>query len=350
VAVVGAGRLGGFHAQKLARHDAVELVAVADPVAAARERIATECGTQSVADYRQLVGRIDAAVIAAPTPLHHSIARDLLDRGVHLLVEKPLTVSAAEADDLVRIARRKGLVLQVGHVERFNPALTAAAELLREPRYLEAVRSGTFTFRSMDVGVVLDLMIHDIDLVLSLVRSPVCRIDAVGTPVLTSHEDTATARIEFANGCVASLSACRVGHEAVRRMHVWSAGGFAGIDFAARKATLVRPSEEVRSGRFDAERLTPAELAQKERLLQTHLPREDVEIPAVDALALEVADFVESVQTGRSPRVTGQDGRDAVAVAERIVAQIAARSTGTPHPAGALEHAVIPAPHFRRSA
>ena len=180
VAVIGAGRLGGFHAQKLARMANVELVGVVDPLAANRDRLAAELHTGSFSSHAALLGRIDAAVIASPTVLHHRLAVDLLEAGTHLLIEKPICTTVAEADELVDLARRERLVLQVGHVERFNPALAAAVPHARNPKFIEAVRASGFTFRSMDVGVVLDLMIHDIDVVLSLVRSPLRSVEALG--------------------------------------------------------------------------------------------------------------------------------------------------------------------------
>ena len=223
LAVVGAGRLGGFHAQKLSARDDVELLAVVDPIQSSRDRIAAQCRCEALADYSDLLDRLDGAVIAAPTSLHHRIAGDFLKAGVPLLVEKPLCTTLSDADELVSAAKTQNLVLQVGHVERFNPAFHAVASRTQNPKYIEAVRASGFTFRSTDVGVVLDLMIHDIDLVLSLVRSPLRKVDALGTTVVGGHEDVANARLEFECGCVATLSASRVSYEAVRRMHVWSA-------------------------------------------------------------------------------------------------------------------------------
>jgi predicted dehydrogenase len=360
VAVIGAGRLGGFHARKLARLDSVELVAVVDPLSEPRHRVAAECGAQPLADYRELAGRIDAAVIAAPTRLHHALALDLLDRGVHLLVEKPLCTTSAEAGALVRAARRRNAVLQVGHVERFNPALVAALPcILRPPpKLIEAVRAGGFTFRSTDVGVVLDLMIHDIELVLSMVRSPLVRVEALGLSVLGGHEDVANARLEFASGCVALLSASRVSYEAVRRMHVWTPRAFAAIDLASRKTTLVRPSETLLGRRIDFNCLTPGQLPHKEQLLQEHLPREEIQSEAVDAIALELDDFIQSIRTPRAPRVTGEQGRDAVAVAEQVLAKIHAhrwdgQRDGPTGPMAIPAPSVIPAwqlPQRRREA
>jgi predicted dehydrogenase len=352
--VVGAGRLGGFHAQKLARFPDVELVAVVDPVAAARSRLAAQCGAQALADHRPLLGQIDAAVVAAPTQHHHAIASDLLNWGVHLLVEKPLCATSAQADELVRSARRHGAVLQVGHVERFNPALTAAFAHAAGPKYIEAVRAGGFTFRSIDIGVVLDLMIHDIDLALWLVRSPVRKIEAVGLSVLGGHEDVANARLEFECGCVAALSASRVSYEPARRFQIWSAGGFAAVDLATRKTTLVHPSEAILHREFDVAALAADESQDKERILQAHLRREEKQFDACDALALELEDFVESIRTQRPPRVTGEDGRDAVVLAERILRKIHAhawdaQADGPVGPTGIARSAVVPAPHFSPS-
>lgn len=352
VAVVGAGRLGGFHAQKLAALDDVELVAVADPSEDARNRVAAQCRARAVADFREVLGAVDAAVVAVPTRMHHAVGMELLGRGVHCLIEKPLAATLAEADDLVAAARRGRALLQVGHVERFNPAIQSAAPHVRNPKYIEAVRASGFTFRSTDIGAVLDLMIHDIDLVLSLVRAPVRRVEALGLSVLGGHEDVANARIEFATGCVASLSASRVSYEAVRRMHVWAPRGFASIDFATRKTRIVRPSEALLLREFDVDRLAADDVENlKTRLAEVHLPQEDIEAAAVDALALEIRDFVDSIRQGRPPRVSGQQGRDAVALADEILAKIASHAwddqpDGLVGPMAAPGPSVIPAPHW----
>jgi predicted dehydrogenase len=354
VAVVGAGRLGGFHARKLARCQGAELVAVVDPVASSRNRVAAECGAEAMADCGPLLGQIDAAVVAVPTRCHHAVALELLNWGIHLLVEKPLCATAVEADGLVEAARRNGAVLQVGHVERFNPAMTAAIPHIVSPKYIEAVRAGGFTFRSTDIGVVLDLMIHDLDLVLRLVHTPVRRIEALGLSVLGGHEDVANARVEFECGCVASLNASRIGSEPVRRMHVWSARGFAAIDFAARKTTLVHPSESLLRRQLDVAALAADESADRERFLEEHLRREEAQFDAVDALALELEDFLESIRAQRSPQVTGEDGRDAVALAERILRKIQTHAWDdqTDGPVGPLaipRPTVVPTPHFTLS-
>jgi len=356
LAVIGAGRLGRFHAQKIAAHDDAELVAVVDPIAENRDRVAAECRTQSLPDYDTIIGQFDAAVIATPTESHYAVAADCLQRGLHLLVEKPLCRTRAEADQLAELARANGLVLQVGHVERFNPAFAAAAAKARDPKYIEAVRASQFTFRSTDIGVVFDLMIHDIDLVLAMVGSRVRRIDALGFSVVGGHEDVANVRLHFESGCVANLSASRVSCEPTRRMHVWSAEAFAGIDFATRRTTVVRPSEALRRRQFDLNALSPAEIDHyRTHFADEHLPREELEFSAVDALALELDDFVRAIAERRQPRVNGDAGREAVAVAEQILARIAAHAwdeqvDGPVGPLAIPRPRIVPAPHFITSA
>jgi len=356
VAVIGAGRLGGFHAQKLARMANVELVGVVDPLVANRDRLAAELHTASYSSHLALLGRIDAAVIASPTVLHHQLAVDFLRARTHLLIEKPICTTVAEADELVELARRERLVLQVGHVERFNPAFAAATPHARNPKFIEAVRASRFTFRSMDVGVVLDLMIHDIDVVLSLVRSPLRSVDALGVAILGGHEDVAHARLEFQSGCVANLSASRVSYEPARTMQIWTPRAYANIDFATRTTTLVRPSEVLLRGEFRADRLAAEQVEHyKTHLEEEHLPRQQQTYDAVDALALELQDFVDSILSARQPRVTGEAGREALAVAEQILVSIANHAwdhTTQPatSPAAVPYPRVVPAPHFNVAA
>ncbi len=356
IAVIGAGRLGGFHAQKIAAAEQADLVAVVDPVPENRDRVAAQCDTQALPDYEPILDQIDAAVIAAPTQLHHRLSLDLLDRGIHLLVEKPLCDTAAQCDELVEAARRSKVVLQVGHVERFNPALTAITAHARNPKYIEAVRASGFTFRSTDVGVVLDLMVHDLDLVLSMVRSPVSKVEALGLSVLGGHEDVANARLTFECGCVASLSASRVSPKPDRQMRIWAPRAFAAVDFATRLATLIRPSETLLRRQFDVDALLPEQVEYyREHLAEEHLRQEELEFEAVDALALELDDFIQSIATARQPRVSGQAGRDAVALAEQILAAIETHawdgtSEGPVGPLAMPRQQIVPAPHFDRAA
>jgi predicted dehydrogenase len=320
LAVVGAGHLGRFHAKLAAGLDSFDLVAVADPSQSHREAVAAEAKTQAVADYRELIGKIDAAVVATPTVTHHAVVKDLLAAGIHVLVEKPLTPTLSEADELVAIAEENGLVLEVGHVERFNPAIELAASRLRDPRFIRATRTSGFTFRSTDIGVVLDLMIHDIDLVLSLVRSPVIQVEALGVSVLGDHEDMVTAQLRFENGCVAQLTASRVSYQAERTFQAFTSRGFAAIDFNTRQVQFVDPREDVlrRNFHVDAQSVESKEHLRAE-LFNELLVKTTEEAPPINAIEAELKDFANAVATGSSPRVTGADGRDAVAIAEQVL-------------------------------
>ncbi|MHB1037746.1 MAG: Gfo/Idh/MocA family protein [Pirellulales bacterium] len=353
LAVIGAGHLGRIHARLASGIAGIELVGIADPVAASRRQLAEEHHVAAFAHHRDLIGQVDAAVVAAPTRLHHEIGVDLARHGIHLLVEKPLAASLDEADALVAAAARSGIVLQVGHVERFNPAFKSVLPHLDEPKYIEAVRASGYTFRSTDIGVVLDLMIHDLDLVLALARSPVRQVEALGLSVLGKHEDIANARLVFENGCVATLSASRVSFQAARRMQIFSRQAFAAIDFATRNATLVRPSQRLASRQIDVDLLTSDEKTRlKDHLFEDLLPLERVQAEPCDAITAELNDFAESIRTGRAPEVTGVQARDAVAVAEAILAKIETHSwdgktDGLSGPFGAPSPQILRGPHWR---
>jgi predicted dehydrogenase len=319
LAVIGVGHLGKEHARILAGLPGVDLVGVADPNAAQAAAIAQKCGTRPYVDHRPLLSQIDAAVIAAPTVHHHAIAREFLGRGVSLLVEKPLALTPDEADELVDLAGRHGATLQVGHIERFNPAYEELHRRSLQPKYVVGERYSGFTGRSTDVGAVLDLMIHDIDLTLDLVQSPVTAVEALGVAVLGGHEDMVQARLHFANGCLADLTASRVHPEAVRRMAVWGPEGFARADFAQRRVLLAQPAPHLRQG-FDSRRLDAAVQATiKNDLFARHLLMREVDCGTVDQLTRELEDFVHCVETKERPRVDGHAGRDALDVARRIL-------------------------------
>ncbi len=354
IGVIGAGRLGTFHARKLSARDDVTVVGVVDPLPDARTQLARQCCTAAFSSHLPLLSQVDAVVIAAPTRAHHCIGIEFLRRGVHVLMEKPLAATAAEAEQLVDAARRSGAILQVGHVERFNPAFTAVLPHVPGPKYVEAVRAGGFTFRSTDIGVVLDLMIHDLDLLLFLVRSPVRKVDALGLSILGGHEDVANARIEFQSGCVATVSASRVSHRPVRRMQIWSPKGMATVDFAAPSVEVVHPSRELLERQFHLDSLTREEVEYyKEHFQQEHLPCRRLEFSPADAIEMEHADFIDSVRKLRRPRVSGEDGRDAVRAAEQVLQAIATHawegdSVGPIGPQAAPVPDVIPAPHWQR--
>ena len=346
--VVGAGHLGRIHARIASSLPAFELLGIADPLAPARDETAARHQIAAHADHRELLDHVDAAIIATPTQLHRAVALDFLSRGIHVLVEKPLAPTGVEAQELVSAARQSGCVLQVGHVERFNPLLALVAPRLGTPYQISCLRQGSFTFRSTDIGVVLDLMIHDIDLVLSIVRSPVVKIEAIGAALLGQHEDTAQAHLTFDSGCVATLTASRVAPIAARTMQVWSPTALATLDLATRTGTLVCPSLAVQRGEFDVERL---DAAGRERLKQSlttdHLPVQQLAAEPVDAITAELDDFANSIRTGRAPRVGGEQGALAVEVAEEIVSCIA-RSARHVVPLERRETLApaVPAPHF----
>jgi predicted dehydrogenase len=248
------------------------------------------------------------------------VARDFLGQGIPLLVEKPLAGVLAEAEELVALAERRGALLQVGHIERFNPAFEEVQRLPLQPKFIRGERCGGFSGRSTDIGVVLDLMVHDLDLVLALVRSPVRSVEALGVALLGGHEDVAQARVTFVGGCVVDLTSSRVHPRPVRRMQVWGPEGFAGIDFARRHLTLMQPAEHLRRGRLDSRRLEPATLATlKNDLFGRHVQVQEVDCSGGDQLTRELQDFVHCVRTGRRPRVDGRAGLDAVALAGRVL-------------------------------
>jgi len=299
-AVIGAGYLGRFHAQKYAALPQVDLLAVVDTDAEARDRVAREVGCEAVADYRSLLGKVDAVSVVTPTPLHHRVSMDFLEAGAHVLVEKPITSTMDQARELVATAARRGRVLQVGHLERFNPAILAIEGLLDRPRFVESNRLAPFKPRGTDVSVVLDLMIHDIDLIQNIVNSPVESIDAVGAPVFTDEIDIANARIRFENGCVADATASRISMKSERKLRVFQADAYLSIDLQQKVLTMVRKG----SGAPQAG-VPPVEINE-----QSFDPG--------DALRDEIVSFLECIETGRRPVVSGEDGLQALETAIRI--------------------------------
>ena len=303
-AVIGVGYLGRFHAQKYASLPDSQLIAVADASAEARDRVAAETGCRAVADYRELLGEVDAVSIATPTPLHHPIARDCLERGIHVLVEKPVTETLEEARNLVEIAASSGCVLQVGHLERFNAAILALEGTLGTPRFIESHRLAPFKERGTDVNVVLDLMIHDIDLIQSLVGAPIESIDAVGASVFSAGLDIANARIRYANGCVANTTASRVSMKMERKLRLFQDDAYVSIDLQQKVLTVVRKPP---AGAAAA----PGQVVIEERSYEQG-----------DALRLEIESFLRSIREGRPPAVSGEDGLRALETAIRITEMV----------------------------
>lgn len=327
IIVIGAGKLGTFHGQKIRALENelnLELVGVVDPFESQRVVACRKLQCRGFADlYDGLLENIDAAVVAAPTPLHRDLGVTLLSCGIHTLMEKPLAISSEQTNALLAASRKSGAILQVGHVERFNPAFTEARKHINAPRYIHSKRTSGFTFRSTDVGVTLDLLIHDIDLVLTLVNSPVVKVDAVGRTLVSGHEDIVQARLTFENDCVADLEASRVSRTPARNMEIWSENSFTEIDFANRVMSCIHPDEQVLCGDFDVNRLDQDDLNYfKDNLMDEMLPQMTRSFASVDALELEMRDFVRSIVSGRAPRVTGQAGADAVVVAEKILNSI----------------------------
>jgi predicted dehydrogenase len=303
-AVIGVGYLGRFHAQKYAQAAGCELVAVVDTRAEAREQVAAELRVRPLADYRELLGKVDAVSVVTPTPAHFPLARDFLEAGAHVLVEKPITETAEEARELIALAARQQRVLQVGHLERFNAAILAAEPYLNAPRFVECHRLAPYRERGTDVNVVLDLMIHDIDIVQTIVGAPIVSIDAVGTPVFSEEIDIANARIRFANGCVANATASRVSMKTERKLRIFEDDAYLSLDLQQKILTLIRkrPPDEP-SG--------PLPVTIEEQSLEPG-----------DALKAEIESFLDCIRAGRAPVVTGEAGLMALETAMRITEQV----------------------------
>ena len=323
MAVVGAGHLGRIHARIASSLPSVEVVAVVDPSAAAREAIARDTGATPLACHRELLGEVDAAVVASPTTTHFAVADDLMRGGIHVLVEKPLVSNSEQASELAAVARRKNVVLQVGHVERFNPALTAALDDLQSPKFIDARRLGGYTFRSTDIGVVMDLMIHDIDIILAIDGSEIVDVEALGVSLLGGHEDIANARLKFASGCVANLSASRVSYHAQRLMHVFTPTRFASIDFAEKCATVSDPCQDILQREFSAASVAPGQPTRTATpLFPDLISQTKIDVDDTNAIEQEQIDFLRAIDTDGQPRVCGNAGRRAIEVAEEILQSI----------------------------
>lgn len=303
-AVIGVGYLGNFHAQKYAAISGVELVGVVDHDLKRAGEIASALDTRAFGDHRELIGRVDAVSVVVPTQFHHAVARDFLAAGVHVLIEKPITVSIAEADELIAIADEKKLVFQVGHLERFNPVLVALEGVLNQPRFIESVRIAPFKPRGTDVNVVLDLMIHDIELIQHIVKSPVVRVDAVGAPVFTGEEDIANARIAFENGCVANVTASRISLKSERKMRIFQQDAYLTLDFQNRKVLVAQKG----SGE-----LFPG---------VPNIKVDERELGQSDALLHEIESFIAAIREGKPPQVSGRDGKMALETALKINASL----------------------------
>jgi predicted dehydrogenase len=304
VGVVGVGYLGQFHAEKYANIEGVELVGVADIDACRAKEIAERCWTQPFFHHSHLFDRVQAVSIAVPTLMHHPIAKDFFIQGIDVLLEKPISHTLEEADELIDLAESKNLIFQIGHLERFNGAFTAFEGMVQNPLLLEAHRLSPFPGRGTDVNVVLDVMIHDIDILLSLVNSRVKEIDAVGIPILTPHSDIANARIQFENGCRANITASRVSKEKIRRTRIFLSNGTLSVDYLIQRVSFTK--------RVDGP-------------IRDKIPEiitEEIPVTKVDSLEAEIRSFLQSVRDRSRARVSGWDGKQALEVALRIIQKI----------------------------
>ena len=297
--MIGVGHLGRHHARILASLPDVQLTAVVDVNNERARQIASQYGVAAHTDWRAVIGLVDAVTIAAPTRAHSSIAAEFLEQRVHVLVEKPMTTTTVEADQLVALAGARAVVLAVGHTERFNPAVAYVKPLLAAPRFIEVHRLGTFPERSLDIDVVFDLMIHDLDLVLDIVGGEVAAIEAVGVPVLTPRVDIANVRLRFTNGCIANLTASRISRDRVRKIRFFQKDAYISLDYAAQEVEVYR-------------------LVGRPGQMPT-IEGGKVEIPREEPLKRELEDFVSAIRDGRPPLVTGAQGRAALALAEQVV-------------------------------
>jgi predicted dehydrogenase len=294
--------------------DQVELVGLAEVDPARAQEAAERFGLPVYRDHRELLGRVDAVSIVVPTPLHYAVARDFLQGGVDVLVEKPITTTLAQAEELIALAEEKGLVLQVGHLERFNPAVAAVRDAVRQPMFIEAHRLSVFQGRCTDVSVVLDLMIHDIDIILTFVGAAVKSIHASGAAVVSPHCDIANARIEFATGCVANVTASRISMKNQRKMRLFQPKGYVAIDFASRAITVIR-----QTGECPTDGPIPG------------MTVEQISFDQGDALASELVAFIQAVQARTPPAVTGRMGHQALNIALSIMEQIEEAARGFSH-------------------
>jgi len=293
VAVIGTGYLGSLHAKLYKEIPECELVGVCDADKRRCDEISASLQVPGFTDHTALFGKVDAVSVAVPTILHHKIARDFLAQGIHTLVEKPFTIDLKEADSLIRLADKNKLILQVGHIERFNSAFSSAQKYFKDPYFIECHRLSFFPNRSLDVGVVLDLMVHDIDIVLGLVNSPIKRIEAVGVNVLTKYEDIANARITFKNGCVCNLTASRVSDEVMRKIRIFLKNAYISLDYKNEQAFIYRRGP---SG----------------------ISKEAMEIEKDQPLKKELSSFIDCVASRRQPIVNGRVARQALEVALKI--------------------------------
>lgn len=300
VAVIGAGHLGKFHADKYAASKDCKLVAVVDSNIETARAIAGKHGAEAVTNYQDILARVDAASLVVPTSLHFDIARDCLNAGIHCLIEKPITTTVDEAQVLIDLAKSKNLVLQVGHIERFNTVIMDIDDILDQPQFIESTRLAPFTPRATDVSVILDLMIHDIDIILDMIDSPIKHISASGISVLSDEIDIANARLEFSSGCVANVTASRISRKRERKIRIFQKDAYISADFQEKILAVNRKGDQQMENGFH-------DITHSEKTYDD-----------TDALNLEILDFLAAIKNGTSPKVTGEDGKRALQTAIEI--------------------------------
>ncbi len=303
-AVIGVGYLGRFHAEKYANMENADLIGVVDLDKPRADKIAAEFNTLAFSNHKDLINKIDAASIVVSTPAHYAVAKDCLENGIDVMIEKPITQSIEEADKLIALAKEKGLIIQVGHLERFNPAVVALRSIITKPMFIESHRLSFYKERGIDVSVVLDLMIHDIDLISNFVKSDIKSIHASGVPVIADHVDIANARLEFNNGCVANITASRISIKNERKIRLFQKDAYISVDFSNYKITIIRKTGSDKKG------LIPG------------MEIENISFRQGDALNDELLSFVKAVQSRSVPEVTGEMGRDALKIALTTMKQI----------------------------
>ncbi len=323
-AVVGVGHLGRHHARLLKAMPDVELVGVVDASGARAAEIAKEYGVPAYSEPAQVLGRVDAVTIAVPTVHHLAVARPFLEKGLPVLVEKPLAKTIAEAEELVALAARHRAPLQVGHVERFNPAVKLVQERIRKPRFIEAHRLSPFRFRSTDIDVVMDLMIHDLDIVLHLAGSPLARVDAVGVSLLFGREDIANARLEFENGCVANLTASRISDKSMRKMRVFTEDHYLSVDTLEKSVRLYRTTPQLAEALSKLPPDHEPSLGDLASIPREFYSIEEFRLPEEEPLANELRAFVDCARARGTPLVPGEHGVRAMRAAERVLAEMRA--------------------------
>ncbi len=309
VGVVGTGYLGKFHAEKYAFMDDVELVGVVDTDEPKALAVADKLSTKAFFNHKDLLGIVDAVSIVVPTPGHYSVALDFLKKDIDVLIEKPITATLSEADELLNHAESRGLIIQVGHLERFNPAVVALDGILKKPMFVESHRLSLFKERGTDISVVLDLMIHDIDIILNFVKSEIKSIKASGVPVISSHVDIANARLEFKSGCIANITASRISTKNERKIRLFQRDAYISVDFANQNITIIGKDAKTANG------LIPGMGIKK------------IEFSQTDVLKKELFSFIDSVKRRKTPEVTGQMGRDALEIALNTMEQIHSANT-----------------------